>query len=534
MAPETFEQREARWALGEDKKGFMNLPKKNFKYLNSKNECMYPAQDGIRFWRPDEGCKPIEVNPAIERARRNGTLTYAMERYWRRFPYDMCLPVAGIPLDERRAEQQSAEPAPSRKRKAVDPPAEPERRSKRLLRPEPEADEPIDQPVCAKELSAAPLPTPESEAMSGPEALPEPAHGKDGASTVEPEMVFVPEAGQPANEKSQPEQKVQAPPANSKPKPKPKTTTKPKAESKARVSKAKAISKSEVKAKQESIAEILEEKLLDNKLPELRDPKSQGDSWLARQAQQNREPVTPLWTPILPKKRDPAAAQGPPGFPGLKPDLYRPAPAVFFVPSRPSLAGWHKLIADDVELSQEDGFHSRPSIKLVMPDHLKALLVDDWENVTKNNQLVPLPHPHPVNEILEEYLAYEKPHRGEGTAAMDILEETIAGLREYFDKSLGRILLYRFERPQYSEIRGGWETSTDDSKKEGPCSTYGAEHLCRLLELVGQTNMDQQSVNRLREEIVKLTNWLGKHATKYFVSEYEIPPQEYIDKARGV
>lgn len=46
--------------------------------------------------------------------------------------------------------------------------------------------------------------------------------------------------------------------------------------------------------------------------------------------------------------------------------------------------------------------------------------------------------------------------------------------------------------------------------------------------------MDQQSVNRLREEIVKLTNWLGKHATKYFVSEYEIPPQEYIDKARGV
>lgn len=192
----------------------------------------------------------------------------------------------------------------------------------------------------------------------------------------------------------------------------------------------------------------------------------------------------------------------------------------------------------DFDLEQEDGFHSRPSIKLVMPDHLKALLVDDWENVTKNNQLVPLPHPHPVNEILEEYLAYEKPHRGEGTAAMDILEETIAGLREYFDKSLGRILLYRFERPQYSEIRGGWETSTDDSKKEGPCSTYGAEHLCRLLvslpELVGQTNMDQQSVNRLREEIVKLTNWLGKHATKYFVSEYEIPPQEYIDKARGV
>jgi len=79
-----------------------------------------------------------------------------------------------------------------------------------------------------------------------------------------------------------------------------------------------------------------------------------------------------------------------------------------------------------------------------MPDHLKAMLVDDWENVTKNQQLVPLPHPHPVNEILDDYLAFERPHRQEGSAAMDILEETVAGLREYFDKCLGRILLYRY------------------------------------------------------------------------------------------
>lgn len=78
-----------------------------------------------------------------------------------------------------------------------------------------------------------------------------------------------------------------------------------------------------------------------------------------------------------------------------------------------------------------------------MPDHLKSMLVDDWENVTKNQQLVPLPHVHSVNEILGDYLAYEKPNRQEGSASLDILEEAIAGVREYFDKSLGRILLYR-------------------------------------------------------------------------------------------
>ncbi|KAF9874503.1 hypothetical protein CkaCkLH20_08066 [Colletotrichum karsti] len=185
----------------------------------------------------------------------------------------------------------------------------------------------------------------------------------------------------------------------------------------------------------------------------------------------------------------------------------------------------------------EDSFHARPSIKLAIPDHIKAMLVDDWENITKNNQLVPLPHPHPVDEILNDYLAYERPNRDDGSANMDILEEVVAGLREYFEKSLGRILLYRFERPQYHEVRKVWEKAKEDDKHKSVCDTYGPEHLCRLMvslpELVAQTNMDQQSVSRLREELSKLTVWLGKNAKNYFVSEYETPSQEYIDKARG-
>ncbi|KAK2053522.1 MRG-domain-containing protein [Colletotrichum caudatum] len=185
----------------------------------------------------------------------------------------------------------------------------------------------------------------------------------------------------------------------------------------------------------------------------------------------------------------------------------------------------------------EDGFHARPSIKLPIPDHIKAMLVDDWENITKNNQLVPLPHPHPVDEILNDYLNYERPNREDGSANMDILEEVVAGLREYFEKSLSRILLYRFERPQYHEVRKVWEKAAENDKHKSVCDTYGPEHLCRLMvslsELVAQTNMDQQSVSRLREELSKLTVWLGKNAKSYFVSEYETPSQEYIDKARS-
>lgn len=58
-------------------------------------------------------------------------------------------------------------------------------------------------------------------------------------------------------------------------------------------------------------------------------------------------------------------------------------------------------------------------------------------------------------------------------------------------------------------------------------------HAVSLPELLAQTNMDQQSVSRLREEIGKFTSWLGRNCETYFVNEYETPSQEYIDKARS-
>lgn len=114
-----------------------------------------------------------------------------------------------------------------------------------------------------------------------------------------------------------------------------------------------------------------------------------------------------------------------------------------------------KLAPQIVDIKpQEEAFHNRPSIKLVIPDHIKGFLVDDWENVTKNNQLVHLPHPKPVEVILQDYLAAERPNREEGSTQLDVLEETIAGLREYFDRALGRILLYRYVRAWLSRPAG--------------------------------------------------------------------------------
>ena len=102
--------------------------------------------------------------------------------------------------------------------------------------------------------------------------------------------------------------------------------------------------------------------------------------------------------------------------------------------------------------SQEETFHTRPTIRILLPDRLKSILVDDWENVTKSLQLVRLPSRTPVSVILDDYSAHELSKRRAGSPDADILAEVIAGLREYFNKCLGRLLLYRFEREQYFEV----------------------------------------------------------------------------------
>lgn len=45
--------------------------------------------------------------------------------------------------------------------------------------------------------------------------------------------------------------------------------------------------------------------------------------------------------------------------------------------------------------------------------------------------------------------------------------------------------------------------------------------------------MDQQSVNRLREELSKFCQWLERNAGEYFLNEYEVPNTEYSDKAKN-
>jgi mortality factor 4-like protein 1 len=130
--------------------------------------------------------------------------------------------------------------------------------------------------------------------------------------------------------------------------------------------------------------------------------------------------------------------------------------------------------------TQEDAYVSKPAVRIIMPDLLKSILVDDWENVTKNLQLVKLPAEHSVESVLVDYYAEEKVRRGEPSPGLDILDEVIAGVREYFNKCLSRLLLYKFERPQFEEVAQRMNHAKDQYYSKEFKDIYGAEHLLRL------------------------------------------------------
>lgn len=117
-----------------------------------------------------------------------------------------------------------------------------------------------------------------------------------------------------------------------------------------------------------------------------------------------------------------------------------------------------------------------------MPDVLKSILVDDWENITKNLQLVQVPAKEQctVAKVMNDYYEIEKANRGEHSAASDILEEVVSGTIEYFNKSLGRLLLYRFERGQYEDILARVHKIGDELEGKPLAEVYGCEHLLRL------------------------------------------------------
>lgn len=167
--------------------------------------------------------------------------------------------------------------------------------------------------------------------------------------------------------------------------------------------------------------------------------------------------------------------------------------------------------------------------------------MDDWEYVTKSQQLVQLPRMPNVAAIISDYQKSKQSKRGSKSTGDsselntndELLEEVLAGLKLYFDKALGNILLYSFERKQYKDIVQQRES---EGKSAAPSEIYGAEHLLRLFvqlpQLIAYTNLDEPAVNILRYYLQDFLKYIQKNATNLF-SAYVDASSQYLADQRS-
>ncbi|EDR08717.1 uncharacterized protein LACBIDRAFT_297214 [Laccaria bicolor S238N-H82] len=189
---------------------------------------------------------------------------------------------------------------------------------------------------------------------------------------------------------------------------------------------------------------------------------------------------------------------------------------------------------------EEDESSRKPDIRFNVPEILKVKLVDDWEAVTKNNQLVSLPRSPTVAEILTSFsdhvLKTKPPHIREPGL---VLPTILSGLQCYFDRALGANLLYRFERPQYAEIRKQYWTGPKvvAGQEKEMSQIYGAEHLLRMLvslpNMIASSSLDAESVHLVRDYVSELLLYMVHEQEKIFLTEYESASLAYQSISRS-
>jgi mortality factor 4-like protein 1 len=154
---------------------------------------------------------------------------------------------------------------------------------------------------------------------------------------------------------------------------------------------------------------------------------------------------------------------------------------------------------------------------------LKKLLVEDWEKVVQDQKLIRLPRSVTVTNILDLFVEAKKKKSSTGSASVHL--EVAAGLREYFDRTLGKLLLYRIERVQYNELVASNATFS-------PSEWYGAEHLLRLFvklpQLLGRLHLDTQVAEALQTRLQEVLKFLQKTPQRFFTAEYFHPDENYM------
>ena len=158
---------------------------------------------------------------------------------------------------------------------------------------------------------------------------------------------------------------------------------------------------------------------------------------------------------------------------------------------------------------------------LRLPHGAKLKLIEDWEHISREKKLAPLPRNPSINELLNDFLAA----KARRTSHERLYGEVCDGVRAYFNQALPTILLYKFERRQHRELK-------EAHKAQQPVEYYGAEHLLRLFvklpELLARCNMQREHMTVLVSKLAELLKFVISQKAKYLSAEYENPNDDYL------
>ncbi|XP_023326394.1 mortality factor 4-like protein 1 [Eurytemora carolleeae] len=169
----------------------------------------------------------------------------------------------------------------------------------------------------------------------------------------------------------------------------------------------------------------------------------------------------------------------------------------------------------DNTVESEEIFKSKVEIRVRIPDELKSYIVDDWEQITRNNCLCSLPAKLTVHQLLDNY-ARAKTNKSESASKNNkekAIVEVTAGLREYFNVMLPTQLLFKQERDQYQKMK------VSDSGLV-PTKIYGTPHLLRLFTKLGEylvyTPLGEKTISLLQIYLQDILNYMKKNSSIIF------------------